>query len=127
MDVPYPIVLVIGGAALGFVPRLPQLAIDPQHVLVIVLPPILYQAALFTSWRDFRAELRAISLLAIGLVAATTIAIAATSGLLGYKNWGAGAAFGAPAAGSPNGRQVDTRLALRCRSQSPPGRRFAPR
>src|SRR5437016_264596 len=45
---PYPIALVIGGAALGFVPRLPQLQFDPQFLLVLVLPPILYQAALLT-------------------------------------------------------------------------------
>src|SRR2546421_2215937 len=55
---PYPIALVIGGAALGFVPRLPQLDFDPQFLLVLVLPPILYQAALLTSWRDFKANLR---------------------------------------------------------------------
>src|SRR2546425_2821474 len=75
---PYPIALVIGGGALGFVPRLPQLQFDPQFLLVLVLPPILYQAALLTSWRDFKANIRPIGLLAIGLVIATTLAIGAT-------------------------------------------------
>ena len=65
---PYPIALVIGGGAVGFVPGLPALEFDPQLLLVIVLPPILYQAALLTSWRDFKANLRPIGMLAIGLV-----------------------------------------------------------
>src|SRR5260370_27710457 len=75
---PYPIALVIGGGALGFVPRLPQLQFDPQFLLVLVLPPILYQAALLTSWRDFKANIRPIALLAIGLVIVTTLAVGAT-------------------------------------------------
>src|SRR5712692_1840185 len=75
---PYPIALVIGGALLGFVPRLPQLQFDPQFLLVLVLPPILYQAALLTSWHEFKANIRPIGLLAIGLVIATTFAIGAT-------------------------------------------------
>ena len=79
---PYPIALVIGGAALGFVPRLPQLPFDPQFILVLVLPPILYQAALLTSWRDFKANIRPIGLLAIGLVIATTLAVGLTFKLL---------------------------------------------
>ncbi len=74
---PYPVALVLGGGILGFVPGLPQLALDPQVLLVIVLPPILYQAALLTSWRDFSANLRPIGLLAIGLVIATTVAVGA--------------------------------------------------
>src|SRR6267378_7717878 len=74
---PYPIALVIGGGMLGFVPRLPQPQFDPQFTLVLVLPPILYQAALLTSWREFKASLRTISLLAIGLVLATTLVVGA--------------------------------------------------
>lgn len=72
---PYPIALVAGGALLGLIPRLPQFPFDPQLILVIVLPPILYQAALLTSWTDFKANIRPISLLAIGLVIATTLAV----------------------------------------------------
>src|SRR3989454_9933301 len=79
---PYPIALVIGGGALGFVPRLPQLQFDPQFLLVLVLPPILYQAALLTSWHEFKANIRPIGLLAIGLVIATTLAVGATLKLL---------------------------------------------
>src|ERR1700687_5014825 len=75
--VPYPIALVFGGGALSFAPALPQLDIAPQFLLVLVLPPILYQAALLTSWRDFKANLRPIGLLAIGLVIVTTLAVGA--------------------------------------------------
>src|SRR5688572_26454888 len=73
--VPYPIALVVGGGLLGFVPGLPQLAFDPQFLLVLVLPPILYQAALLTSWRDFKANLPQIGSLAFGLVIVTTLAV----------------------------------------------------
>jgi Na+/H+ antiporter len=79
---PYPIALVIGGSVLGFVPGLPQFPFDPEFILVLVLPPILYQAALLTSWRDFKANLRPIGLLAVGLVIVTTLAVAATLKLL---------------------------------------------
>jgi Na+/H+ antiporter len=79
---PYPIALVVGGGALGFVPKLPSLQFDPQSLLVLILPPILYQAALLTSWRDFKANIRPIGLLAIGLVIATTLAVGATLKLL---------------------------------------------
>src|SRR5262245_62313441 len=79
---PYPIALVVGGGLLGFVPRLPQPDFDPQFILVLVLPPILYQAALLTSWREFKANTRPIGLLAIGLVIATTLAVGATLKLL---------------------------------------------
>jgi len=77
LNFPYPIALVIGGAALGFLPEMPQFPFDPQFILVLVLPPILYQAALLTSWRDFRANIRPIGFLAVGLVIATTLAVGA--------------------------------------------------
>ncbi len=93
---PYPIALVIGGGALSFVPRLPQFPFDPQFILVLVLPPILYQAALLTSWRDFKANIRPIGLLAIGLVIVTTLAVGATLKLLIPEcPWGAAFVLGA--------------------------------
>ena len=79
---PYPIALVVGGALLGLIPKLPQFPFDPQLILVIVLPPVLYQAALLTSWSDFKANVRPISLLAIGLVIATTLAVGAALKLM---------------------------------------------
>ena len=54
---PYPVLLVIGGLALGFVPGLPAVQLEPDMVFLFLLPPLLYPAALFTSWRDFRANL----------------------------------------------------------------------
>jgi CPA1 family monovalent cation:H+ antiporter len=93
---PYPIALVVGGGVLGFVPLVPQLPFDPEIILVAVLPPILYQAALLTSWRDFAVAVRTISLLAIGLVAATTLAVgAALRFLIPEIPWAAAFAFGA--------------------------------
>ena len=82
VNLPYPIALVIGGSLLGFVPGLPQVEFDPAFLLVLVLPPILYQAALLTSWRDFKANIRPIGLLAIGLVFATTLAVGAALKML---------------------------------------------
>src|SRR5690242_7386651 len=79
LRVPLPILLVLGGVVMGFVPGLPQFALPPEIVLVAVLPPLLYSGAFFTSLRDLRANRRPIALLAFGLVAATmaTVAIAA--------------------------------------------------
>ena len=93
---PYPIALVIGGGALSFVPNLPHFPFDPQFILVLVLPPILYQAALLTSWRDFKANIRPIGLLAIGLVIVTTLAVgAALKMLIPECPWGAAFVLGA--------------------------------
>jgi len=76
ISIPYPIVLVIGGSLLAFIPGLPSARLDPQLVFLLFLPPILYATAYFTSWRDFRDNLPSISLLAVGLVLATTAAVA---------------------------------------------------
>ena len=93
---PYTIALIVGGGALGFVPQLPEVTFDPQALLVIVLPPILYQGALLTSWRDFKASSRSIGLLAIGLVIATTLIVgAALKWLIPEVPWAAAFAFGA--------------------------------
>jgi NhaP-type Na+/H+ or K+/H+ antiporter len=76
LDVPYPILLVVGGLGLAFVPGLPAVHIDPELVLLLFLPPLLFAAAWFTSWRDFAANRRPIALLAVGLVVVTTTAVA---------------------------------------------------
>jgi Na+/H+ antiporter len=76
ISVPYPILFVVGGAALGFFPGLPELQLEPELVLVLFLPPLLYGAAFFTSLREFRANVRPISLLAVGLVIATAATVA---------------------------------------------------
>src|SRR5580765_2424976 len=76
LTIPYPILFVLGGLLLGLIPKIPRVRLDPELVFLFFLPPLLFPAALFTSWRDFRANLRPISLLAIGLVLITTTAIA---------------------------------------------------
>ena len=76
LHIPYPIFFVIGGLLIGLVPGLPRVRLDPELVFLFFLPPLLFPAALFTSWRDFRANLRPISLLAIGLVLFTTGVVA---------------------------------------------------
>ena len=80
--VPYPIMLVVGGGALGFIPGVPTLELPPELVLVAVLPPLLYAAAFFSSLRDLRDNVRPIGLLAIGLVTATTLGVAVVAHLL---------------------------------------------
>src|SRR6266568_9650069 len=77
--IPYPILLVLGGLALGFVPGMPTIQLPPDVVLVAVLPPLLYVSAYNTSLRDLRQNARAIGLLAIGLVIATTFTVAAVA------------------------------------------------
>lgn len=74
-EIPYPISLVLGGLLLALIPGLPNVRLDPELVFLFFLPPLLYPAALFTSWRDFKADLRAISLLSVGLVLFTTVAV----------------------------------------------------
>jgi len=76
LRVPYPITLVAGGAVIGFVPGVPDVQLDPDLVLLIFLPPLLYGAAFFTSLRDLRRNARPILLLAIPLVVVTMCAVA---------------------------------------------------
>jgi monovalent cation/hydrogen antiporter len=95
LKLPYPIALVVGGTALGFVPLMPRFTFDPNLVMVIVLPPILYSAAFFTSWRDFRRWLRSITMLSTGLVLATTCVIAAVAHYLIGLPWPIAFALGA--------------------------------
>src|SRR6266436_2467363 len=81
IDVPYPILLTVAGGLLALVPGLPAVHLDPQLVFNLFLPPLLYPAAVYTSWRDFRANLRQILPLAIVLVLLT---MTATAYLLHY-------------------------------------------
>jgi Na+/H+ antiporter len=91
VDVPYPILLV-----LGFVPGLSAVQLPPELVLVLFLPPLLYWSGFFSSPRDLRADLGAISLLAVGLVLATMGAVAVTAhALIGGLPWAAAFTLGA--------------------------------
>ena len=95
LGVPYPILLVLGGSALGFVPGLPPVELDPELVFLLFLPPLLYVSALFTSWRDFRANVRPITLLAVGLVLMTTFVVASVAHTVVGLPWGAAFVLGA--------------------------------
>ncbi|MGH3116897.1 MAG: Na+/H+ antiporter, partial [Gaiellales bacterium] len=95
LGVPYPILLVIGGLALGFTPGVPELTMPPELVLVGVLPPLLYSAAFFTSLRDLRAKARPIGLLALVLVAATMVVVAVVAHLATDLSWSAAFVLGA--------------------------------
>jgi Na+/H+ antiporter len=75
-SVPYPILFVLGGAALGFVPGLPAVELEPELVLILFLPPLLYAAAFFSSLRDLRANVGPISALSVGLVMVTMVVVA---------------------------------------------------
>jgi CPA1 family monovalent cation:H+ antiporter len=96
VGIPYPIVLVAGGLVLGFVPGLPEVELEPELVLVIFLPPLLYSAAFFANLHDLKRDMRAISTLAIGLVLATmcTVAVVAHA-LIEDLPWAAAFALGA--------------------------------
>jgi CPA1 family monovalent cation:H+ antiporter len=112
--IPYPIFLVIGGLILGFVPGIPPVRLDPEIVFLIFLPPILWAAAYFTSLRDFHANLRPITLLAVGLVLATTAGVAAVAHAI-VPGLGWPAAFVLGAIVSPPDAVAATAIARRLR------------
>ena len=86
-DVPYPIVLVLGGLALGFVPWLPTPELEPDVVFFAFLPPLLYAAAFQASAYELRDNALPISLLAVGLVLVTVVAVAAVAHWLAGLPW----------------------------------------
>src|SRR6202167_336439 len=95
LKVPPAILLVLTGIVLVLLPGLPTVQLAPELVLLLVLPPVIYSSAVAMSWREFRFNLRPISLLAVGCVAFTTVAIAAaTHWLLGF-GWPVGFVLGA--------------------------------
>ena len=94
--IPYPILLVIGGLILGLIPGLPAIHLNPDLVFLVFLPPILWAAAYFTSLREFRNNIRPISMLAVGLVLATTATVAAVAhAALPGMGWAEAIALGA--------------------------------
>src|SRR5215510_9289697 len=90
-----PILLLIVGALIAFTPGIPQLVLDPELVLLILLPPLLYSSGVGMSWRGFRSNLRPILLLAIGCVLFTATAVAALSHYLLGMPWAVGFVLGA--------------------------------
>jgi monovalent cation/hydrogen antiporter len=95
LDVPYPITLVVGGSLIGFVPGVPAIELDPDLVLLIFLPPLLYGAAFFTSLRDLRRNARPIALLSIPLVGVTMVVVAVTAHEVIGLGWGESFVLGA--------------------------------
>src|SRR5438067_148792 len=93
--VPYPILLTVGGVVLALIPGLPVIHLAPELVFNLFLPPLIYPAAVYISWRDFRANLRPILLMAIVLVVLTMTVIAALFHYLTGLPWAVGFVFGA--------------------------------
>jgi Na+/H+ antiporter len=89
------ILLVVAGIALALIPGLPPVELAPELVLLVLLPPLIYSAGVSMSWREFRFNLRPITLLAFGCVVFTTCAVAAAVHyLLGWQ-WGVAFVLGA--------------------------------
>jgi CPA1 family monovalent cation:H+ antiporter len=96
IEVPYPVMLLMGGLAVSLVPGTPRFRLDPNFVFYIVLPPLLYSAAWLTSWRDFSHQLVSILSLAIGLVVFTIAGVAIVAhGLFPGIGWTAAVILGA--------------------------------
>jgi len=93
---PYPIVLVLGGLLLSFIPGIPRIALNPDLIFFIILPPLLYSAAWLTSWREFSYQLVSICMLAFGLVTFTVLGVTqAGRWLLPEFDWRLGLVLGA--------------------------------
>jgi Na+/H+ antiporter len=96
LAVPYPVLLVLGGLAIGFVPGLPAVELAPGVVFVLFLPPILFAAGYFTSIRDLRANVLHVSSLAVGLVLFTMLVVAVVAHtLVPTLGWPAALTLGA--------------------------------
>lgn len=95
ISVPYPIVLVIGGAIAGFIPGLAEVRLGPDLVLLIFLPPLLYKTAVFSNFDHFRANVRSLTLTTVGLVLATMAGVAWVAHSLADLPWPVAFALGA--------------------------------
>jgi monovalent cation/hydrogen antiporter len=95
MRVPQSILLVVVGAALAFAPRFPAVKLDPDLVLLLLLPPLLYFSGVGMSWRGFRKYLRPIMLMAVGCVLFTASVVAAATHWLLHLPWAVGFVLGA--------------------------------
>jgi CPA1 family monovalent cation:H+ antiporter len=96
VNISYPIVLVVGGLVLGFVPGLPKIQLDPSLVLLIFLPPLLFWESVSAPTDVMLENASQIALLAVGLVIATTVAVAALAhAIVPGMSWGAAFVLGA--------------------------------
>src|ERR1700749_548037 len=92
---PTSILLVVAGIALALIPGLPPVELAPELVLLVLLPPLIYSAGVSMSWREFRFNLRPITLLAFGCVVFTTCAVAIAAHYLLNFSWATGFVLGA--------------------------------
>lgn len=96
VGVPYPVVLVLGGLAIGLIPGLPRVELDPDVVFLVFVPPLVHVAGYLTGVRRLRDHAGAISVMAIGLVALTIVAVAVVAHALASElSWPAAVALGA--------------------------------
>src|SRR3954454_23018409 len=95
LEIPYPIVLVLGGLVVGGIPGIPDITLNPDLVLVIFLPPLLYSAGVFADLQSLRSNLRPILLLAIVLVLVTTVSVAIVAHEVIGLSWALAFALGA--------------------------------
>ncbi len=95
LEIPQAILLVLTGVILALIPGLPTVELAPELVLLLVLPPVIYSSAVAMNWREFRFNLRPISLLAVGCVVFTTVAVAAAAHWLLGLAWPVGFVLGA--------------------------------
>jgi CPA1 family monovalent cation:H+ antiporter len=96
LRVPYPILLVVAGLVLSFLPGMPRIALDPNLIFLVFLPPLLYSAAWTLSWRAFQRNFASIAMLAVGLVLFTVLGLAMAAGsLLPGFDWKSAVLLGA--------------------------------
>lgn len=93
--VPHPVVLVLGGLALGFIPGTPAIRLDPNTIFLIFLPPLIYAASFTFAAEDLRANVRPIGFLAVGLVLVTVVAVALAAHFVIGIGWAAAFVLGA--------------------------------
>jgi NhaP-type Na+/H+ or K+/H+ antiporter len=96
LGVPYPSLFVLAGLGLGFIPGLPHITLNPDLVLLVFLPPLLFAAAFETPLRDLRRNLAPVARLSIGLVVFTTVAVGAVAqAMVPTLGWPAALTLGA--------------------------------
>ena len=96
LNTPYPIVMVLGGLLLSFIPGIPRISLNPDLIFLVILPPLLYSAAWLTSWREFSYNFVSIFFLAFGLVIFTVLGVTEAGGrLLPGFDWRIGLVLGA--------------------------------
>lgn len=96
LNIPYPVILVVGGLILGILPGLPNIHLAPDTIFLLFLPPALFAAAVSTDWWGFRADVRPITTLAVNLVLTTTVGVAVVAvAVMAHISWSVAFVIGA--------------------------------